>query len=318
MLKDERIRALATEFAGSWLDFRRFEEHNGVDRERFSQFDDKLRSAMAEEPVQFFLDIAGNNRSVLDFLDAKHTFVNPVLAKHYAIELAEGDSSGWFRVDDADRYGRGGLLPMAVFLTKNAPGLRTSPVKRGYWIVRRLLGEEIPPPPAEVPELPRDEAQTGDRSMVQLLESHRANKNCAACHDRFDSIGLAFEGYGPIGERREVDLAGRPVQDRAVFPGGVDGSGLDGLRMYLTEHRKAEFLDSFCRKLLSYALGRSLIVSDELLVQEMRTKSEADGYQFGTLVETIVTSRQFRMHRGRDNSAHHGSPDPDSPELDKR
>ena len=96
-------------------------------------------------------------------------------------------ASEWVRVENADRYGRGGLLPMAVFLTKNSPGLRTSPVKRGYWVVRRVLGEHIPPPPPTVPELPKDESKLGDRTLRQALEQHRANPACAGCHARFDS-----------------------------------------------------------------------------------------------------------------------------------
>ncbi len=108
---------------------------------------------------------------------------------------------------------------MSVFLTKNAPGLRTSPVKRGYWVVKRVLGEEIPPPPAVVPELPRDEAKL-DLPLREMLAKHREDASCASCHARFDSFGLAFEGYGPVGERRTKDLAGRPVDTRATFPGG--------------------------------------------------------------------------------------------------
>ncbi len=109
---------------------------------------------MFQEPVRFIEDVIRNDRSVLDLLYANHTFVNPVLAKHYGMPEVAGDADQWIRVDDARQYGRGGLLPMAVFLTQNAPGLRTSPVKRGYWVVRRVLGETIPPPPATVPELP--------------------------------------------------------------------------------------------------------------------------------------------------------------------
>jgi hypothetical protein len=297
MLKDSRVRGLASEFGGNWLDFRRFEEHNGVDRSRFQEFDDELRAAMYEEPVRFFMEVVQENRSVLDFLYGKHTLVNRALAKHYRIPLSNEGSDGWVRVDDADQYGRGGLMPMAVFLTKNAPGLRTSPVKRGYWVVRRLLGETIPPPPPQVPELPKDEATTGELTMRQLLATHRANKSCAACHERFDSIGLAFEGYGPIGERRDQDLAGRPVDTTAVFPGGVEGNGLDGLRDYLAKYREAEFLDNLCRKLLAYALGRNLIISDEALIEEMRINLSRDGYRFAGLVQSIVASPQFRTQR---------------------
>ena len=147
MLRDVRARGLATEFAGNWLDVRRFDEHNGVDRGRFPSFTNELRRAMAEEPIRFFLDVAGNDRSILEFVNADHTFVNPVLARHYGMPALDVKADEWVRVDDARRFGRGGLLPMSAFLTANSPGLRTSPVKRGYWVVRRMLGEQIPAPP---------------------------------------------------------------------------------------------------------------------------------------------------------------------------
>jgi len=216
-------------------------------------------------------------------------------------ERGGGEGDDWAHVEDAQRYGRGGLLPMAVFLTKNAPGLRTSPVKRGYWVVRRVLGEQIPPPPPTVPELPKDEANLGELTLPQLLARHRDNKSCAGCHSRFDAIGLVFEGFGPVGERRAKDLGGRPVQTAAVFPDGIDRSGLEGLREYLRDKRQDDFVDNLCRKLFSYALGRSLLVSDKKALDEMRTKLAADGYKFGSLVETIFTSPQFLNQRGRDD-----------------
>ncbi len=298
LVKDERVRALALEFAGNWLDFRRFEEHNAVDRERFKTFTDDLRRAMFEEPIRFFVDAAQADRSVLDFLYAKHTFVNSTLAKHYGMPMPTTGLDGWGRIDDADAYGRGGLLPMAVFLTKNAPGLRTSPVKRGYWIVRRVLGEKIPAPPPEVPELPADEAKLGEKTLREVLAHHRADKACASCHERFDAVGLVFEGYGPIGERRTKDLGDRPVETSANFPGGGEGAGLEGLRTYLQQKRQDDFVDNLCRKLLAFALGRTLLPGDDDLIDEMRRKLAANDYRFGTMVEAIITSPQFLNRRG--------------------
>jgi hypothetical protein len=300
MLKDERVRGLATEFGGAWLDFRRFDELNTVDRERFPAFDHKLRQAMYEEPVRFLQDVFRENRSVLDFLYAKHTFVNPPLAAHYGIPNVAGDQNPqdrWTRVDNADQYERGGLLPMSAFLTKNAPGLRTSPVKRGYWVVKHVLGEHIPPPPAVVPELPRDEAKL-DLPLRELLARHRSNPSCSSCHSRFDSFGLVFEGFGPVGERRAKDLSGRAVDASAVFPGGAAGTGIEGLKTYVRANRQNDFVENLSRKLLAYALGRSLILSDDILIESMRAKLERDDYRFENLVDSIVTSSQFRYKRG--------------------
>ncbi|HEV2668431.1 MAG TPA: DUF1592 domain-containing protein, partial [Blastocatellia bacterium] len=296
MLKDEKARGLATDFGGAWLDFRRFEELNTVDRERFPAFDNDLRQAMYEEPIRFMLDVFRGNSSVLDFLYANHTFVNPALAKHYGVPNVTGGKNTWTRVDGANKYDRGGLLPMAAFLTKNAPGLRTSPVKRGYWVVKQVLGEQIPPPPAAVPELPRDEAKL-DLPLRDLLARHRQNPSCASCHSRFDSLGLVFEGFGPVGERRAKDLSGRAIDASATFPGGATGNGIEGLKTYLRANRQKDFIDNLSRKLLAYALGRSLILSDDMLIESMRAKLARDGYRFDSLIESVVTSSQFRYKR---------------------
>jgi hypothetical protein len=301
MLKDARVRGLAEQFAGNWLEFHRFEESNTVDRTRFPGFTNELRQAMAEEPIRLFRHVVQQDRPVLDWLDCDYSIVNPILAKHYGMPIPSKSAETWVKMEDAHRFGRGGLLPMAVFLTKNSPGLRTSPVKRGYWVVRRMLGENIPPPPPEVPELPKDEA-VGDLSLPQLLAKHRDHKACAGCHQRFDSLGLAFEAYGPVGERRTHDLGGRPVETTAAYPDGKERTGLDGLRRYLSEKRQNDFVDNLCRKLLAYALGRSLLPSDKGTIEKVLERLAKDGYRFESLVEEIVTSPQFRNKRGRDDA----------------
>lgn len=164
---------------------------------------------------------------------------------------------------------------MSVFLTANSPGLRTSPVKRGYWVVRRVLGERIPPPPAVVPELPADEKALGNLTLRQTLAKHREDKTCASCHAKFDSFGLVLEGYGPVGERRTQDFGGRPVDTRAEFPNGREQQGFDGLRRYIRQNRQDDFTDNLCRKLLAYGLGRTLIVSDDSAVQDTRANCSA-------------------------------------------
>ena len=191
------------------------------------------------------------------------------------------------------------MLPMAVFLTQSSPGLRTSPVKRGYWLVRRVLGEVIPPPPPVVPELPQDEAKM-DALLKDVLAQHRANPVCAGCHARFDAFGLAMERYGPVGEARTKDLAGRAIDPTATFPGGYAGSGFRGIQAYIREKRQNDYLDNLSRKLLSYSLSRTLQFSDEPLVEKMESRMAADGFRFDSLIETIVTSRQFLDKRTRE------------------
>jgi Protein of unknown function (DUF1592)/Protein of unknown function (DUF1588)/Protein of unknown function (DUF1585) len=296
MMKDPRVRGLATEFTGNWLAFRLFETNNAVDRERFPQFNNDLREAMFQEPIRYVEDTIQNNRSVLDLIYGNYTFVNPVLARHYGIPGVEGDTDHWVRVDDAGKYGRGGLLPMSVFMTQNSPGLRTSPVKRGNWVVQKVLGIRVPPPPPVVPELPSDESKS-DLPVRQMLAQHRSNPFCAQCHARFDSFGLAYEGYGPIGDVRTKDLAGRPVDTAVTYPGGVNGVGFEGLREFIRDYRQGQFVNNLCRKLLSYSLNRTLQLSDEALVDTMQSRLAAQGYGFDSLVETIVMSPQFRNQR---------------------
>jgi hypothetical protein len=191
---------------------------------------------------------------------------------------------------------RGGVLGHAsvLMLTSN-PG-RTSPVKRGSWVVQKVLGIKIPPPPPVVPELPADEAKS-DLSVRDTLAQHRANPLCAGCHARFDSFGLAFEGFGPVGEARTKDLAGRAVDTSVLFPGDVKGEGVSGLKSFIKDHRQDNFVDNLSRKLVAYALGRSLQLSDEGLIDTMKANLKAKDYRFSALVETIVLSPQFRDRR---------------------
>ena len=136
-----------------------------------------------------------------------------------------------------------------------------------------------------------------------MLARHRQDKACAGCHSRFDGLGIVFEGYGPIGEQRIRDLGGRLIDTHATFPGGSEGAGIEGLRRYLSEHRQDEFLDNLCRKMLSYALGRTLLLSDDVTIDNMRAKLAANSYRFSNLFETIVISPQFLNRRVSDDLA---------------
>ena len=139
-----------------------------------------------------------------------------------------------------------------------------------------------------------------DLPLRQMLERHRSNPSCAACHARFDSFGLAFETFDPVGRRRTEDLGGRTVDARATFPGGIEGEGLQGIRQYVRDHREPDFVQNFTSKLLAYALGRSLALSDDILIQEISRKLSGDGCCFETIIDNIVTSRQFLNKRGRE------------------
>ena len=302
MLKHERVRALALEFAAQWLGFREFDQDHGKNERLFPTFA-RRRADMYEESVRFFEELFRRDGPVIDILDADYTYLNQELADHYGIPDVSGRE--WRRVRGIKQYQRGGVLGMGSMLSKQSGASRTSPVLRGNWIFETLLGQHLPKPPPNVPELPEDERHTRGLTVRQMVERHRSLPGCATCHDRIDPLGLALEGFDAIGRRRTRDLAGRPVDSGVELQPGIEFEGLAGLRTYLLEQRREEFLRNFCRKLLGYALGRSVEVSDEGLLDEVLQSLERADFRFSAAVATIVQSSQFLNQRGRDA----GSPD---------
>ena len=167
-------------------------------------------------------------------------------------------------------------------------------------MVRRLLGEHIPAPPPNVPVLPAKETDTQGKSIRQLLALHTENAMCARCHQRFDAVGLSMEGFDAIGRSRTKDLAGRPIDNLVRLPSGKAAHGIPEFSSYLVTERKDEFAHTLCKKLLGFALGRSLELSDRALLEKMMDELKKNDYRFGCLVETIVLSPQFRTQRGKD------------------
>ncbi|HUY34306.1 MAG TPA: DUF1592 domain-containing protein [Pirellulales bacterium] len=299
MLLDGRTRRLATEFACQWLHIRDFDHLDEKSERHFPTFT-VLRGAMYEESIQFFTDLFQNDGSVLDILDADHTFLNEELAKHYGIPGVSG--AEWRRVAGVKRFSRGGILGLATTLATQSGASRTSPILRGNWISEVLLGERLPRPPKDVPRLPDDEAATEGLTVRQLVERHTSDPKCAVCHQRIDALGFALEGFDAIGRRREKDLGDRPIDTRVTTMDQAQFDGLAGLRDYLLTVRREAFLRQFCRKLLGYALGRGVQLSDEPLLAEMLTRLQADDDHIVAAFETIVRSRQFREIRGRETA----------------
>jgi len=296
LLADSRVRRLAIEFACQWLHIHDFDTLDEKSERHFPSFGG-LRGAMYEEAIRFFTDLFQRNGSVLEIVDADHTFLNETLAKHYGIEDVKGEE--WRRVDGMKKFSRGGILGQAATLAKQSGASRTSPILRGNWVAEALLGDKLPKPPKDVPRLPEDEA-TENLTIPQLTEKHSTDPRCYHCHQRIDAFGFALEGFDAIGRRRDRDLADRPVVTRARVMDGTEIEDIDGLRKYLVTKRRDAFLRQFCRKLLSYALGRSVQLSDEPLLRQMREELQANDYHVGPLFETIVQSRQFREIRGKD------------------
>jgi hypothetical protein len=296
MLSDGRVRRLATEFACQWLHINDFDHLDEKSERHFPTFLG-LREAMYEESIQFFTYLVQNDRPVTEILDADFTFLNEALAKHYGIPGVSGPA--WRRVEGVKQYGRGGILGLATTLAKQSGASRTSPILRGNWISETLLGERLPRPPKDVPRLPEDETATEGLTVRQLVEKHTTDPKCAVCHQRIDAFGFSLEAFDAIGRHRDKDLGDRPIDTRVRTMDGVKFEGLAGLRSYLLTQRREVFMRQFSHKLLGYALGRAVQLSDEPLLAEMQTQLKAKECRFSTLVETIVKSRQFREIRGK-------------------
>ncbi len=292
MLAHPKARRFANEFFGQWLGFYRFDQFIGVDSTRFPEFNEEIKSAMYDEAVSFFEYIVRQNRPVEEILTANYTFLNQPLAKHYGVKQPVKSATKVEKVDQADN--RGGVLRLGAVLASTSAPLRTSPVKRGDWMLRRILGTPTPPPPADAGSLPADEKAFGGLSLREKLELHKRNATCAGCHTRIDPLGFPFEKYDPVGRVRETYSDGKPVQDSATTADKFDIQGVNGLISYLKNHEE-QVLGNMSRKMLGYALGRTTLASDQPLVDKIvQSGGKATVVQ---MVTEIVTSSQFRYRR---------------------
>jgi hypothetical protein len=291
MLKDPKSGALVDNFAGQWLELRRLESA-APDRDKFPQFEEYLRLSMRKESDLFFGNIIRDDRSILEIIDAKYTFLNQRLAEFYGIPNVKGPE--WRKVDLTGTR-RGGMLTQASVLTVSSYATRTSPVLRGKWVLENFLNAPPPPPPPNVP--PLEEAKAGSAaSLRQVMEEHRANALCASCHSKMDPLGFGLENYNAIGEWRDQD--GKfPIDSSGVLPDGRTFQGPGELKTILLSN-KAAFADCITEKMLTYALGRGLERADRPAVKAITEGLAAGDYKFSTLVSGIVRSMPFRNKRG--------------------
>lgn len=299
MTRDPKVSRFAQEFFGQWLGYRDFPFQESVNRTAFPAFDEPLKQAMFEEPTRLIAHLIHEDRPITQLLNGDSTFVNRKLAMHYGLPYT-GDADEWRMVGGLREKGRGGILGMSVFLTRHSQPQRTSPVKRGFWVVHKVLGEHIPPPPPDVAVLPAKETDTKGKTIRELLKLHVEDVKCARCHQRFDPVGLAMEGFDPIGRRRLKDLAGRTVDDLVLLPDGSEARGVPAFADYLVKHRKEDFLRTLCQKFLGYALGRSLQLSDQPLLERMLAELKVNDDRLGTLFVLVASSSQFRNQRCKD------------------
>jgi hypothetical protein len=294
MLDDTRSDALISNFAGQWLYTRALAQQR-PDPDAFPEFDEPLRRAFEQETQLLFQTVLREDRSVMELLDAKYTFLNQRLAEHYGISNVYGSQFRRVELTDANR---GGLLGQGSILTVTSYPNRTSVVQRGKWILDNLLGSPPPPPPANVPSLEAHAKDGRPLTMREQMETHRADPICASCHARMDPIGFALENFDGVGRWRDKD-AGSAIDASGKLPSGQRFSGPAGLKELLTEtpSYRDQFEATVTRKLLTYALGRGLEYYDEPVVRSILRETGPRGYTMDEIITAIVESKPFQMRR---------------------
>jgi hypothetical protein len=317
MLQDTKAKALTENFAVQWLQLGRLTTI-APDSKLFPTFNERLRKSMLKETELFFEAIVKEDRSILDLIDADFTFLNDTLARHYGIADTNGNRIGQKatrpggkpfqgkRGDGGESFQRvslhdgerGGILTHASVLTVTSNPTRTSPVKRGRWVLEQLLGTPPPPPPPNVPELSESEKALTSGSLRQRMEQHRANPACANCHARMDPLGFAFENFNAIGAFRAKD-GNFDIDSSGTLPDGKSFKGPAELKVILKE-KKDLFSRCLAEKMLIYALGRGVEYYDKPTLDKISAALEKNQHKFSTLVTEIVKSDPFRMRRGKD------------------
>jgi mono/diheme cytochrome c family protein len=293
MLADERSRALVTNFASQWLHLRNLDSIS-PDMRLFPDFDDNLRQAFRQETELFFEAVLREDRSVLDLLSAKYTFVNERLAKHYGIPHVYGTRFRRIALDD-DSW-RGGLLRQGSILTVTSYATRTSPVLRGKFILDNLLGVPPPPPLPDVPAL-KDNTVDGGLSVRQRLAEHRSNSACASCHNLMDPLGLSLEKFDAVGRRRTVE-GQTPIDASGGLPDGSRFADVRELEAALLR-RPELFVGTFAEKLQTYALGRGMEYYDAPAIRAIVRESRPQNFRISSIILGVVNSRPFQMRTSR-------------------
>lgn len=309
MLASKKAEALVQNFAMQWLELQRLKSIV-PDAKLFPQFDDRLRRSMQRETELFLAEIVREDRSLYDIIDGDYTYLNETLARHYGIVDTNGNLAGqppkreqgspisrrdFVRVSLGPEQ-RGGLLTQASILTVTSNPTRTSPVKRGRWVLEQILGDPPPPPPPDAPLLEEDDKAVLSGSLRQRMEQHRTKTACANCHARMDPIGFVLENYDAVGRYRTKD-GEFPIETAGVLPDGSQFSGLDQFKQILRD-RKAQISRCFLEKLLTFALGRGLEYYDRPVIDRMQAAVVQDNGRFSTVIREIVRSEPFRLRRG--------------------
>ncbi|BDS06510.1 filamin [Oceaniferula spumae] len=289
MLLDPKARDFTSAFLGQWLGFEALGVNVLPDEKLFPEFNPQLAEAMKQETVLTFEHLIRNGHSLLTLLDTNATYLNEDLANHYGIPGVKGAKMRPVLLKDSNR---GGLLGMASVLTATSSPTRTSPVLRGKWVVETLLGERIPEPPADVPELTANAGLKKNMTLREELEAHRKKEECASCHDRIDPIGFGMENYDAIGRFRKKEAGGQLIDSSGTLD-GFKFSGAAELKAWLMKERKKQFIRNISERMLAFALGREIATFDEAPLRKITAALEKNDYQASTLIEEIVLSYPF-------------------------
>ncbi|MBX3119642.1 MAG: DUF1592 domain-containing protein [Fimbriimonadaceae bacterium] len=292
MLKDPKARALADNFASQWLEIRKL-NYLSPDAKLFPEFSEQLRKDMWQETLLFFDHIVRQDRPILEFLDSKYTFLNERLANLYGIAGVTGNQFRMVTLKDAKR---GGVLTQASVLTITSNPTRTSPVKRGKWVLEQILGTPPPPPPPGVGNLSEERKKIEGKTIRQRLEQHRSDPACANCHKGMDTLGFGLENFNAIGQWRTSD-EGMKIDSAGAMPDGAKFKGPTDLKVYLLA-KKPQFVRAFGEKMLIYALGRGLTSADKCHIDEIAKAAEGGNYRMSTVILAVVKSDAFRKRRG--------------------
>ncbi len=293
MVDDPKSQQFVLNFGGQWLQIRNLDLVQ-PDAQIFSAFDSELRAAMRTETEMFFASLIAEKRSVLDLLTADYTFLNERLARHYGIAGIQGAE---FRRVSLKGTGRSGVVTHASILTITSNPGRTSPVKRGKWVLENLLAQAPPPPPPTVPPLDETKQAAEGASLRQRMEQHRADPLCSSCHSVMDPVGFSLEHFDGIGAWREKDGA-FPVDASGLLPSGEKFNGAEGLARLISEKRREQFVRCLAEKVLTYALGRGLEYYDRCALDRITERVARDNYQFSSLIMAVIESVPFQMRRG--------------------
>ena len=293
MLQDKRSVALSQNFAAQWLNIRKLALFQ-ADKKTFPEFDEHLRRDMETETLTFFQNLVQTDGSLYDLVNGKYSFVNERLANLYGLSGVAGDK---FRRVSLEGTPRAGILTQASVLAVTSNPTRTSPVKRGKWLLEEILGTPPPPPPPGVGVLVEDAGAAQPKTLRERLERHRSKPACAVCHSKIDPLGFGMENFDPIGRWR-TSVDGVLVDSNGVLPDGRKFSGPEQLTQILMEQKDA-FSRNMAERMLTYALGRGMEATDDAAVDLVAQSARSGDFKFSYLVTAIVRSDLFRTRGGK-------------------